>query len=76
MPFMHSCVLLLVASIDLYIFIVGGVGCLYVCRQLGEVVLWVCVLACGYGCLFNLFVCFSLYWIFYAFGVSCGSLYS
>jgi len=37
--------------------------------DLGEVVFWICVLACVYKCLFDVFVCFVLFWTFLHLGV-------
>ena len=59
--FLHSCVMLLVPLLDLYVFIFGGVGLVYMCGLVDDWVrlcFWGSVLACVYVCRFSVLVCF------------------
>ena len=50
----HSCVLLLVVFLVLYLFIVGSVGCVYTC---GLIIDWAVVCICVLACLYHSFFC-------------------
>ena len=65
MLFVRICVLLLVALMDLYIFIVGGVGFVCMCGLVIDWVrfcFWVSVLACVYVC-FVWFCALCVLWL-------------
>ena len=64
LPFIHSYALLLVVLFDLYIFIVSGVGYVYMYGLVVDWVslcFWVSMLACVYRSSLSLVMCFVLF---------------
>jgi len=69
MPFVHSCVLLLLVLLDLYIFIFHGVGVVCMCSLVVAWVRhcsWAHVLAFVYVCRFSVLACFVCF-VFFVF---------
>jgi len=61
--FVDGCVLLLVVYLILYLFIISGVNCVYMCGLVvdsGSLCVWICVLACVYVGLFYVLCVFLL----------------